>query len=275
MPVTTALVTAGALAAAALPPGNGFISEWLLLQSLLHQGGTLTAIAAPIGVAVIATTAGVGVAAYVKALGTGFLARPRSAAAEAATESPASMLTGMALAAIGCAVLAIVPAVVVPSIANVLNVLHVTAMSPPDIGAVTAKIWPLWLAVAVVGAAAIVAVTARAAGRARRRAIAWDCGDGPLTARMEYTATSFAEPLQRVFDDALAPERDVDVTHHEESVYVLDAIRFQQRIPDRIENRLYRPLIDGVRWLGQRARRWHRAACTAIWRTCWPRSCWS
>jgi hypothetical protein len=106
-----------------------------------------------------------------------------------------------------------------------------------------------------VGAAAIVAVTARAAGRARRRAIAWDCGDGPLTARMEYTATSFAEPLQRVFDDALAPERDVDVTHHEESVYVLDAIRFQQRIPDRIENRLYRPLIDGVRWLGQRARR--------------------
>ena len=45
----------------------------------------------------------------------------------------------------------------------------------------------------------------------------WDCGGGPLNARMEYTATSFAEPLQRVFDDVLRPEQDVDVTHHDES----------------------------------------------------------
>ena len=84
MPTTTVLVAAGALGAAALPPGNGFVSEWLLLQAILHpstQAGTLLAIAAPVAVAVVALTAGVGVAAYVKAVGTGFLARPRSDAA--------------------------------------------------------------------------------------------------------------------------------------------------------------------------------------------------
>ncbi len=257
MPMTTAFVAAGALAAAALPPGNGFISEWLLLQALLHQGGagTIAAVAAPIGVAVVATTAGVGIATYVKAVGTGLLARPRSTAAAEATESPASMVTGMALAAIGCAALAIGPALAVPGIVRVLNELHIAGLNVRDVNGLTARIWPLWLAVAVVGATVVVGLAARALGRARRRAIAWDCGDGPLTARMEYTATSFAEPLQRVFDDALAPERDVDVTHHEESVYVLEEVRFRQRIPDRIENRLYRPLIDGVARLGQAARR--------------------
>jgi hypothetical protein len=83
---------------------------------------------------------------------------------------------------------------------------------------------------------------------------AWDCGDGPLTARMEYTATSFAEPLQRVFDDVVAPDRDVDVTHVGESAYHVEAVRFAQRIPDRIEHRLYVPVILAIRRLGERAR---------------------
>jgi hypothetical protein len=71
---------------------------------------------------------------------------------------------------------------------------------------------------------------------------------------MEYTAISFAEPLQRVFDDVLAPERDVDVTHASESAYHIEAITYRQRIPDRIENRIYRPVLYGMRQLGDRAR---------------------
>jgi formate hydrogenlyase subunit 3/multisubunit Na+/H+ antiporter MnhD subunit len=263
MAATTALVAAGALAAAALPPGNGFVSEWLLLQSLLHQGnsGTLLAIAAPVAVAVVALTAGVGVATYVKAVGTGFLARPRSAEAAGAHESPPAMVVAMVLAALACAALAVVPAVTVPAMTKVAAGLHVAA--PPvgtdpvrlRLNGVTATFWPLWLAVAIVVAVAAVAALARSFGRARRRAIAWDCGDGPLSERMEYTATSYAEPLQRVFDDTLAPERDVNVTHDEESAYHIEAIRFHQRIPDRIENRLYRPLIVALQRLGLSVRR--------------------
>jgi len=254
MPATTMLVAAGALGAAALPPGNGFVSEWLLLQSLLHQpgAGAVLAIAAPTAVAVIALTAGIGVATYVKAVGTGFLARPRRAAAAAATESPPSMIVAMIAVALACAVLAVLPTITLPAIGRIVASLHL--VSPPLDGGLTAiqlsgyttRFWPLWLAAAIVVVTGLVAVLARRFGRARRRAVAWDCGDGPLTSRMEYTATSFAEPLQRVFDDALAPERDVDVTHHEESAYHVQAIAYRQRIPDRIENRFYQPLLRAV-----------------------------
>ncbi|NBH01715.1 hydrogenase 4 subunit B, partial [Amycolatopsis sp. SID8362] len=82
--------------------------------------------------------------------------------------------------------------------------------------------------------------------RARRAARLWDCGAGPMSPRMEYTATSFAEPLQRVFDDVVRPETDVDVDHHEESRYLVRAVAYRRRVPDRIERRLYRPVLAAV-----------------------------
>jgi hypothetical protein len=60
---------------------------------------------------------------------------------------------------------------------------------------------------------------------------------------MEYTATSFAEPLTRVFDDVLQPEHDVDVTHHAESQYLIESVRYRQRIADRLEAWLYPPIL--------------------------------
>jgi len=263
MPATTGLVAAGALAAAALPPGNGFVSEWLLLQSLVHHGagGTVPALAAPIGIAVIALTAGVGVAAYVKAVGTGFLARPRSTAAAAARECAPALLAAMGTAALACAVLAVAPALTVPALRRITATLGLR--QPPissdptslHLTGIGTTFRPLWLALGLAVAVAVVAAAARALGQARRRQVAWDCGDGPLTARMEYTATSYAEPLQRIFDDTLAPEQDVDVTHHQESAYHIAAVRYRQRIPDRIENRLYRPLLTAVTRIGQAGRR--------------------
>src|SRR5260221_472148 len=79
-----------------------------------------------------------------------------------------------------------------------------------------------------------------------RRARLGDWGGGPLTARMESTATSFAEPLQRVFDDVLLPELDVDVTHATESAYLVQSVEYRRRVPDRIERRLYQPILTLV-----------------------------
>src|SRR5256884_8732687 len=103
----------------------------------------------------------------------------------------------------------------------------------------------------VIGAVVVIGVLRAVAARAaqRRAARLWDCGGGPLTARMEYTATSFAEPLQRVFDNVLRPELDVDVTHAAESAYLVQAVEYRRRVPDRIERRLYQPLLALVsRW---------------------------
>ena len=60
---------------------------------------------------------------------------------------------------------------------------------------------------------------------------------------MQYTATSYAEPLARVFDDALRPERDVDVTHLSESRYLVERVQFRQRVSDVVEERVYGPLV--------------------------------
>ena len=74
----------------------------------------------------------------------------------------------------------------------------------------------------------------------------WACGADDLTPRMQYTATSFAEPLQRVFDDVLRPDTDIEVTHAAESQYLADSITYRSRIDDAIEERLYTPLIRVV-----------------------------
>ncbi len=262
MPATTALFALGALGAAALPSGNGFVSEWLLLQSLVHavpSGAVTTALVMPAAVAAVALTAGLSVATFVKAVGVGFFARPRSDAAANAGESPRLMVVMMGVLAVGCVGLAVAPAALGPALARVVNtttpVLHgdVTVR----LSGITSTLSPLLIVVAVLAAVSIIAAAARLASRGvrRRRAAAlWDCGAGPPTARMEYTATSFAEPLQRVFDDVLAPETDVDVTPYAESRYIVERVRYHGRIPDRIEHQLYRPVMVAARIIGRGGR---------------------
>ncbi len=63
---------------------------------------------------------------------------------------------------------------------------------------------------------------------------------------MEYTATSFAQPLQRVFDDVLRPDTDIEVTHLAESRYMAEQVTYRSRIGDAIEERWYRPVLAGV-----------------------------
>ena len=266
MPVTTAAFGWGALAASALPPGTAFVSEWLLLQALIHglpASGVATAIAMPVAVAAVALTAGLAVATFVKAFGVGFLARPRSSAAGNAHESPATMLAGMAVAGAAAAVLAVAPSVVLPGVAAASNA-ALGAAGPAVTGVVTLRLAgiagslsPLMLTLALLAAVLATAGAVRllSTRRARRAARLWDCGAGPLSARMEYTATSFAEPLQRVFDDVVQPETDVDVTHHRESDYLVAAVEYRRRVPDRIERRLYQPVLTALSAWGQAGRR--------------------
>jgi hydrogenase-4 component B len=268
MPATTALVALGALAAAALPPGNGFVSEWLLLQALVHgqsAGGLTTALVMPAAVAVVALTAGLAVATFVKAFGIGFLARPRSPAADAATESPRAMRAGMGVLALAIAVLAVAPAMLAPGLDRAA-----AALAPSTRGGgaaavqgsagglalagVQARLQPLLVLALLVGAAMAVAAAARLWGRPRRRvALAWGCGGQRLSPRMEYTATSFAEPLQRVFVEVLQPEQDLTVTPAS-GPYLVTRLRYSQQVGDVVERRAYRPALNLLARWAERAR---------------------
>ena len=270
MPVTTAMMAFGALAAAALPPGNGFVSEWLLLQGLIHSltvGGDSSAVVKvtmPLAVGVVALTAGLGAATFVKAFGVGFLARARSPRAAAATEGPVAMRLAMAGAAAVCAVLAVAPVIAAGPVTHVLRGLPAVADSAPLAGSdvtlrlagIAGSMSPLLIVVGLLGAGGVAAVLVRWVGgaRPRRRALVWGCGGTRLSPRMEYTATSFAEPLTRVFDDVLRPEHDVLVTPYAESRYLVESVQVRQQVPDRLEARLYPPLLAAAARWGDRSR---------------------
>lgn len=268
MPATTTLFGYAALSASGLPLGAGFVGEWLLLQSLIHGGsghGATLALTAPLAVGAIALTTGLGVAAMVKAFGIGFLARPRSEPAAAAREAPATMVAGMTATALGCVVLAVAPGTVAP-VVRAMAAAIVDMPGQVDLGAVIhlpglgGSIAPSRLALALLGALALSA--AATAWRSRRRPTAvrlprWACGAAELTPRMEYTATSFAEPLQRVFDDVLRPDTDVEVSHLAESRYMVESISYRSRVADAVERRLYRPVVAAVDTLAELMRRAH------------------
>jgi NADH:ubiquinone oxidoreductase subunit 5 (subunit L)/multisubunit Na+/H+ antiporter MnhA subunit len=267
MPATAGLFALAALGAVALPPGNGFISEWLLLQSLIHGlqvPGVAVAVVLPLSVALIALSAGIAAAAFVKALGVGFFARPRSPRADGAREPPPLMIAGMGLLAAACVALALVPGLLGDALDRAVSAIGLPGSGALSGGGVrvrltdiSASLSPLWVVAALAVAIMAAVGLPRLYGRRRRRMNArlWDCGGGAPTPRMAYTATSFAEPLQRVFDDVLAPEQDLNVTPVRESAYLVERVRFERRVPDRIEHRLYEPVLRALAGTGRSARR--------------------
>ena len=268
MPVTAATFAIGALAIAALPPLNGFVSEWLLLQSLVHSlpsKAVAVAVAMPVAVAVVALVGGLVVATFVKAFGTAFLAMPRSVEAEQAHESPRTMQIGLVVLSGACIALALAPTMLAEPMQRVSNVVGGLADGRPihtngvylQLAGIQAGLSPLLLATGLAVMMIIaLAVVRRSRSRYTVREIpAWGCGRTVQTARMEYTATSFAEPLQRVFDDVLHPEIDVDVDHRTESRHYVQAIRYRLHTRDAVEQRFYQPVLAAVRRWGNAARR--------------------
>lgn len=274
MPATTVLFGIGALGASGLPLGAGFASEWLLFQSLIHSPhgtNTMLALAMPLSVGAVALTSGLGILAMVKAFGVGFLARPRSAAAEAAREAPPSMVAGMTLAAAACMVFAVAPVLLGPTLQRVLAVLPTLGGSAEGLRLGTilrlpgfaGSISPGVLAAALVIAVLISLGVAHWGARYRPPAMVtplWACGADALTQRMQYTATSFAEPLQRVFDDVLRPDTDVEVTHFAESQYLIEKVTYRARLDDPVEQRFYIPVVHAVTTWAQWVRRAHNGS---------------
>jgi len=267
MPVTTVLFGVAALGACGLPLGAGFVSEWLLVQALIHaprHHDATVALAMPLAVGAVALSTGLAVTAMVKAFGVGFLARPRSPEAERAREAEPSMLAGMGLAAAACAVLALTPSLVggalrraaaaIPLGPVAASPAHVRLDARIRLPGVAGSIAPGWLAVSLLAATAC-AIGLSGWGRRHRPPRAavplWACGADELSPRMQYTATAFAEPLQRVFDDVLRPDTDIEITHHAESRYLVQKVHFRAEIVDGIERRLYQPIEGAVRaWAG-------------------------
>lgn len=267
MPVTAALFLVGCISIAALPPFNGFVSEWLTFQAALQtpklESGVLRAIL-PIAAAMLALTGALAAAAFVKVYGVAFLGKARERRAARAREVPAGMLMGMGLLAVLCLVLGVLPTTVIGVIDAVPQLLlgHATP-------SMTAHGW-LWLtpvsadvasysAPLVLVAIAITFLIGRGLLRRNanpvRRSPPWDCGFGPLNTRMQYTSAAFAQPIRRVFGGAWKVQEQIDVTHTDASATQVSAIRHQLHISDWSWLKLYEPIghwvLAGARQIGR------------------------
>ena len=260
-PTTTTLFALGALSIVAVPGLAGFSGEWLILEGLLHgfaDRHTLTLVVLLVGVASLALTGGLTALGFVKALGVGFLGYPRSAATATAVEAAPTMRAAMVLLAVPCLVLGLAPGIAVNYVERAAS----TGTSPTHplttgLGLALARLHGMIEPMALLGGfALIVLIVALVGARHATRAVdAWRGGGDAPNSRMQYTATSFGEPLQRVFGDVLRPEVDLAMTHAEESRYYDSAVSVENRVDDVIERVLYRSLIAAARRVGVGARR--------------------
>jgi hydrogenase-4 component B len=264
MPRTAFCFLLGACAISALPPLNGFVSEWLVFQTLL--GGSAipqpeVAVVMPIAVALLALSSGLAAACFVKAFGITFLAIPRSPRAERAHEASLSMQASLAALAVACVALGLLPFLVVPALGATLR--GFVGLDPAAvafglrISAPVGEMSPTLLAVGLLVLVGLVPLGLALLGADRRVRVGdtWGCGRIGQTSRQEYTATAFAEPLRRVFAELYRPSHDLSIDFHPESKYFVQAIEYRSEIHPWFERALYAPLVSALRAAGGRIRR--------------------
>jgi NADH:ubiquinone oxidoreductase subunit 5 (subunit L)/multisubunit Na+/H+ antiporter MnhA subunit len=225
MPATAPLVLVGCAAISALPPLNGFVSEWLVFQAILQspdlpQWGLKIMVPAVGGMLALSTA--LAAACFVKLYGIAFLGRPRSPAAAQACEVDRFSLAAMAVLAALCLLVGILPGFAIDALAPVTADIVGARLAPQSFNS-WHSIVPMsesrssYNGMLVFGFVAISTLAAillirRFGSRAVRRAPAWDCGfpdTGPLT---QYAAGSFAQPIRRVFGgDVFGAREQVDM----------------------------------------------------------------
>jgi len=256
MPLTSFAVLIGCVAISALPPFNGFVSEWLIFQAVLQSPELpqwALKIMVPAVGALLALAAALAAACFVKAFGISFLGRPRSPAAQAAREVDRYSLAAMFILAALCLVAGILPG------------LLIDALSPITLGILGGRM-PIqadepWLSIVpiaesrssyngllvmlfiTISASFAVYFIHRFASHAVRRGPAWGCGFSDPTPMAQYTGGSFAQPIRRVFGTLAFHARD-----HVEMPAPGDVrpARLRIELHDLIWEGLYAPIADAV-----------------------------
>ena len=247
MPWVAWLTLVGALAIAGLPPLNGFVSEWLLLQAFLFADTVprpFVNMILPIGAAIVALCTALSGYVMVKFFGVVFLGQPREPSLAKANDAGALERIGLVWLAGGCIVLGLIPVTVIGQLEIVTDVLlgadlgtqggSWLLLAPPV--ARQASYSPI-VFFAVGGA--VIALTfwlVRALyKRPVRRSAPWDCGFGRLDSRMQDTAEGFGQPIRRIFNPFFAMTRDLPTPFDK-------APRYHVIVADRIWGAAYEPL---------------------------------
>jgi len=265
MPQTALAFLIGCVAISALPPLNGFVSEWMTFQAILLSPRldpwALKFMVPAVG-ALLALSAALAAACFVKAFGVSFLGRPRTPQAEQARETDLWSRSAMFVLAGLCVAAGVLPGFVIDTLAPAVRSL-VGAQMPVQATQSWLSIVPiaasrssynglLVLIFIIVSASLATLAIHRFASRAWRRAPAWDCGYPDPSPAIQYTAGSFAQPIRRVFGTMVFGASDrVDMP----SPGDLRPARFEAVLHDPIWEAAYAPIAGAINYLADRFNR--------------------
>lgn len=257
MPWTAALFLVGCVSISALPPFNGFVSEWLTFQAFLLSPALpspLLKLLIPLGAALLALTGALAAACFVKAFGVTFLGHWRGHHMPRVHEADWFMRSGMILAALTCLLLGVLPTFFIDWMDIIPEQLVGT-----KIRASSGIYGWLWLAPVarerasysgpIVFAGILIVVVAaylilHVRPGAIHRAPVWDCGFGKLNPRMQYNATSFSMPIRRIFGFLFNIKEQLKLTPRGIHSAFPKRLNYYLRIRDYFWGWLYKPVVE-------------------------------
>jgi len=259
MPWTAWLTLIGALAIAGLPPLNGFVSEWLLLQAFLLTPGLTQPylnMVIPVAAAIVALAAALAAYVMVKFFGVIFLGQPRDPALRHAHEAGWPERLGMLWLAGGCILLGLLPTLVIRWLEPVVRMLTGQRLSGisnwlllTPVSAERASYAPLIFLAGVTAVVGLTLLWVRRVYHGRvRRSEAWNCGYPEHTARMQDSAEGFGQPIRQIFRVFMRVERETPDPFDRHPHYRGDS-------RDKVWLLVYRPIADLTAWLSRQAGR--------------------
>jgi hydrogenase-4 component B len=267
LPRSAVIAFAGTLGIAALPPLNGFVSEWLIFQGLFQgfrAGSHLTGILIVLAAGTLGLTGGLAVYAFVRGFGIPYLGMPRTRQAAEATERGQPVL-GPALLAVACVALAVGAPVVLAALARMARTVTGVTLGPLLLpGNLTiipahtdfAAFSPTYLTVFLVCALAV-PLLIYLAGRPRARSTrvpVWDGGIVSFKPRMQYSAMTFSAPTRVTFDALYRPSVTVTRPSDDDPAGRSGPVHYEAQITPVFHRYLYRPLVRGLEWLADMVR---------------------
>ncbi len=247
MPWTTVSFIIGAVAICGLPPLNGFVSEFLIYLGFFNgtisgsgAGAIGTALAAP----ALALIGGLAVACFVKVVGIVFLGVPRSPLPTSIHEAKWTMLLPMMILSLVCLVIGCFPVAVAPLLESAVTSWLPPSADVPTLGTVAPLGWITILAVTLLMLSLLSWLLYRR--RLHRSAVTtsatWGCGYLAPTSKMQYSASSFAAMLVKLFAGVLRPER-----HAPHIIGSFPATpHFESHVPEAVLERIYLPLLARI-----------------------------
>lgn len=268
MPYTAVFFLVASLSICAIPPFNGFISEWLTYQAMffnISMENTFPKLVVLVSAALLAMAGALAAYCFVKVFGISFLAQPRSQHASEAVEVKKPMLVGMGILSFACLVLGTLPMFFIKLI-DTINIQFFKTSILEDIKGFSSFIYcplkinntsispvALLLLMFILFSVLIFIFILVSKGKRTREYGTWDCGYTKLDSRMQYSATGFSKPARIVFRSIFRPRRELKV---EEGVqpYFIKSAKYTVSTLSLLETYFYNPTVKRIINFARKAR---------------------